>query len=1226
MKHVVTKGVTVLLCGAMAALALPWGHRYAVEQPWQTTNVVVGSTLTVSVEWGEGGWDGATGSTFGYGASRDGSGWTWVECNWFQDGSGNNKRCKAPVTFNTTGTNWYAYRMIKAANGGTSYQHGSDAWSENTTVLYAVSYVLAQAGTAQLAANFSATPTAGSVPLTVNFSDTSSTGLFPIVARAWTFGDGGTSSALNPSHQYTAVGAYDVRLIVTDSSGAAATNLKSGYISVQSTNQPPPGAHRRPITIGRGPLLSADPWWDGSYYYEELLDWDAGDLRGLNPQGNYSISGHDNDGYYWSRDLVAAYSRFESNNFYVRADLFELGVGAENGYLDVYVLIDCASGGASGYPDSIPGTPAVAWDVALCVYDGAGNATVKNAAGTNLGTNNYLGQYFRSDLDGMECGVKQAALTGVGWDGTSPVRVEVITTKDMVALRGDSSGALWSTNTAGRAKYAAILHANQSLNKADGIGSHIHDENYGGGSLDVGFRRALETHQMFNFAANYHLSGTLLAAMQWAVTDKSTTEKQLQDGPTFLTWLKEFVDNDQNDGQPGALVGGVFAEHMMPYFEGPCNAMTIDRFTDVMSNYFGLTPRAVQVMHVPERVIRSTTTGMAPLDGRTFDEIAASDYPATYLDEVNHLHFWFYPSETPWAGFKPGESGIDTTIGEQAYQHKLHKINGVYCFMINDREDNSKFWVQDDGLRIDTRYTLLEKARSSDQGQITVIFDDWEAYGGRSFTDPQGNNNYTLWHKTARWLAMHPWVNVTTLKDALAQARSNESAWVVDHGTVVNKEPSTYEWLRHACKDHVSNPKQSYDNWYYGSSFNGGEQDFYSYVPNVIGTTPLPSGLKHGDLNTTNSLMALAWAAVQRMPAGRLKTLAEFSYAAMIYETAWHDEDQAAYQGSGYKPPWPSDDTSYDAISGWALQLQNHTRDVGVIADAAHWVTNVLSGGVGTNTLARQMDLDFDGEQEYVLANNLLYACFEKYGGRLIKAFALDWCPEVNRYDAREIVGSPVSNPSDATEAEREAGDGSFWRCSAFRDAGKVDTAYSVTAVARGFQFSAGGLTKTITLEHGRDTLNAAYTGTGTVYVRFGLAPNNLSLLMAGHDALRIDQDDGARFYGLINTNAGGRAYVTWCACAGRVPAPLNAGYLNRVLPLTEQVEVQSSSASFTLGLGASRDNDGIPDSYELANGLDPAADDGDAARLAYLLASGTLVPEPGCMWGMLLLWRWLRR
>ena len=968
-------------------------------------------------------------------------------------------------------------------------------------------------------------------------------------------------------------------------------------------------AHTRPITIGAGPALGQ--LFGENTYYEELLDWDAHDLNTLDPQGDASNVSPD-DGRYWSRDIVAAYTRFESNAFFARVDYFDLGPGAENGYMDTYILVDCAAGGATGYPDTISGTAAVQWDLAICVYDAAGNSTLKNAAGTSLGTGSYRGQYFRSDLDGMECGVDQSVLTSLGWDGSSPVRVEVITTKDFVPQVRDSSGAFWSTNTTGRAKYAAILHANQSLNRADGIGSHVHHENISG-SLDTGFRRALETHAMFDFPANYHLSGTLIAALQWAVSPDP-----LRDGPAFLDDLAPFVDAAQDDGHPGALVGGVFAEHIMPYFEGACNRMAIDRFTDVMSNYFGLAPGDVEVMHVPERVIRSTTTGYSPLNGRTFADIDASAYTATYLDEVNHLHFWFYPAETPWAGFKPGESGIDFTVGEQAYQHKLHRINGVYCFMINDREDNSKFWTQDGGLRIDTRYTLLEKARAADQAQITVVFDDWEAYAGRSFTDQSGNNNYMLWNTTARWLANHPWIQVLTLRDALAMALSNASDWVIAHGVVTNKEPSTYEWLRHACKDHVSNPRQSYDNWYYGTSFSGGEESFYDLVPAVIGSTPLPSGLPHGDLNTTNSLMALAWNAVTGIPGGRLKRLAEFAYAAMIFETAWHDEDQASYQGTNYKPPWPSDDTSYDKISGWALRLQNHTRKVGLLADAAHWVSNVVNASFGTNTVARAVDLDFDGEDEYVIANNLVYACFERYGGRLVMACALDWCPDVDAFDAREIIGAPVNNPNASTEAELANSAGSFNRCSAFRDESQPDATYTVTAVTNGFTFSAGGISKTITLPAGRDTFSAVYTATGTTYVRFGLSPNNLDLLMTGHDALNID--DGTGYYGLVNTN-GGRVYVLFGENAARITSPANAGYLNRVVALTEQVEAQGTGG-FSVGVAASRDNDGIPDSYEEANGLNVAADDGEAARARYLLASGTLVPEPQVtLWGALAAW-----
>lgn len=63
----------------------------------------------------------------------------------------------------------------------------------------------------------SAIPTEGPTPLTVNFSSNGS--LDPEgkpVTYLWTFGDNTTSTAANPSHQYTQSGQYTVRLTVSD--------------------------------------------------------------------------------------------------------------------------------------------------------------------------------------------------------------------------------------------------------------------------------------------------------------------------------------------------------------------------------------------------------------------------------------------------------------------------------------------------------------------------------------------------------------------------------------------------------------------------------------------------------------------------------------------------------------------------------------------------------------------------------------------------------------------------------------------------------------------------------------------------------------------------------------------------------------------------------------------------------------------------------------------------
>lgn len=69
-----------------------------------------------------------------------------------------------------------------------------------------------------------ALPNRGSVPLTTTFSSASSHDLDgTIVAYAWSFGDGGTSTEAAPVHTYTVAGVYTVQLIVTDDDNATGT-------------------------------------------------------------------------------------------------------------------------------------------------------------------------------------------------------------------------------------------------------------------------------------------------------------------------------------------------------------------------------------------------------------------------------------------------------------------------------------------------------------------------------------------------------------------------------------------------------------------------------------------------------------------------------------------------------------------------------------------------------------------------------------------------------------------------------------------------------------------------------------------------------------------------------------------------------------------------------------------------------------------------------------------
>ncbi len=74
--------------------------------------------------------------------------------------------------------------------------------------------------------DFSADVTIADAPLTVQFLDESP---IPATSRLWSFGDGSTSTELNPSHYYSEPGAYDVSLTIATDYGDI-TKIKRGYV------------------------------------------------------------------------------------------------------------------------------------------------------------------------------------------------------------------------------------------------------------------------------------------------------------------------------------------------------------------------------------------------------------------------------------------------------------------------------------------------------------------------------------------------------------------------------------------------------------------------------------------------------------------------------------------------------------------------------------------------------------------------------------------------------------------------------------------------------------------------------------------------------------------------------------------------------------------------------------------------------------------------------------
>ena len=141
-------------------------------------------------------------------------------------------------------------------------------------------------------ADFSATPTSGFGALTVDFTNASSDGInkskISIIDFAWNFGDGGSSSEMNPQHIYGVVSApttYTVTLIATTPFGVS-TATKENYISV---SEPAPVASFSGTPLsGFGPLTT--DFTDSSEGSPTAWAWsfgDGGSSSDQNPQHVY---------------------------------------------------------------------------------------------------------------------------------------------------------------------------------------------------------------------------------------------------------------------------------------------------------------------------------------------------------------------------------------------------------------------------------------------------------------------------------------------------------------------------------------------------------------------------------------------------------------------------------------------------------------------------------------------------------------------------------------------------------------------------------------------------------------------------------------------------------------------------------------------------------------------------------------------------------------------------
>jgi PKD repeat protein len=171
----------------------------------------------------------------------------------WQFGDGGTSTAANP-THSYTSAGTYTPSLVVTDSTGSSYGP-----------VYPGTITVSSPSSTSLTAKPSESPTTGTAPLVVSFTSNASGGSPPYTYQ-WQFGDGGTSTAANPSHSYAASGVYTPTLTVTDSSGNTYGPVALGPVSVTSAPPPSPVSVTVHVTTAGGSALyGAAVYVDGTY-------------------------------------------------------------------------------------------------------------------------------------------------------------------------------------------------------------------------------------------------------------------------------------------------------------------------------------------------------------------------------------------------------------------------------------------------------------------------------------------------------------------------------------------------------------------------------------------------------------------------------------------------------------------------------------------------------------------------------------------------------------------------------------------------------------------------------------------------------------------------------------------------------------------------------------------------------------------------------------------------
>jgi len=914
--------------------------------------------------------------------------------------------------------------------------------------------------------------------------------------------------------------------------------------SHDSIEPPPPGS----ITVGRGAVLG-ELTGTGTNY-QEFTDWSADDCLVTD---QYEGVGGNNEGgdiyKAWdewdsSRDLIAYYAHdggAVEDQFYFRVDLHDLKAFAEDGHLDIYIVIDTGnpSVGEMTLPDEVDCVTSMKWEAVVAVYSsGSGQLYVDTdrshnttAVGQNLADygvvgrdqsdpKGFAGAYFNSELDSVEFSVRRQGLTdssqGAGWNGldADDLNYQVYTVKDGtcntceegnpgpgdIGGRPDIRDAIYNDYIAedywdsqaglprvlmywiaggtavNKAHFSATIHGNQAVQPGSTIQNLINS------GVGGGYHRPLGVHDLYHFPLNLHITPTLASAIEWAKTDPADTNtwrlSKYADGPLFNDWVAELYQTNVV-----YLLASTFSDHILPYYTDAYNTNNVALATEYLSDIYGFSPNSNTVFWTPERV----------LDSDTLTKVKTLGYNYTVVDQMTHLWNWF---------------GRQSSLGSDGY--RINKMEDVECFVINDGISDVRFSNYDGGTHMNLRNLLIRK--SLDDGtkdQIVSMFSNWSDYNDA--------DDATAYDKNIRWIANHQWIEPVAFEQ-IATNRSHDGItwWSVDRGSGLSLSKQAYNWLNHAT---ITN----YDNWYVGLA--GHEEGLEDKLFDIRNGVPLTNA--YGMLYTTG-IISSTWERVSNIGNSDISRLARSALHASAFETAFHNEEEhdlSRWSTGDYIYPATN---NYNTLASFSANAQAQSRQAAMYQRVDQWATNLPA-----STQTASEDVDLDGEDEYLLYNDRLFAVFERIGGRMIAA----WVRDIDTDRFYQAAGNQTGYAGRTTEEEGTVncdtnGVPEAYRTSCLKDwwAGSgttnyVNKLYTFSSISDGWRATSsdGAIIKDIVLTNTAWQFDVSYTVGGalageTLYIRNGLSPYLYNLLRRGQFTLGDPTDSGGVLE-LANTN-----------------------------------------------------------------------------------------------------------